>query len=59
MNVVMHDFHARNAVMRSEDAQLAGTRAIYINVLDADSKGREDNGRSSSKNKSNAFGHGC
>ena len=59
MNVVMHDFHARNAVMKSEDALPAGTRAIPINARDADSKDREDNGRSSSKNKSNAFGHGC
>ena len=59
MNVVMHDSHAPNAAMRSEDALPAGTRAIPINVRDADSKDREDNGRSSSKDKSNAFGHGC
>ena len=48
MNVVMHDFHARNAVMKSEDVLPAGTRAIPINARDADSKDREDNGRSSS-----------
>lgn len=55
----MHDFHARNAVMKSEDVLPAGTRAILINALDADSKDRENNGRSRSKDKSNAFGHGC
>ena len=59
MNVVMHDSHARNAVMRSEDAQPAGTRAIHINALDADSKDRENNGRSRSKDKSYAYGYGC
>ena len=59
MNVVMHDFHARNAVMKSEDVLPAGTRAIPINAPDADSKDRENNGRSRSKDKSNAFGHGC
>ena len=55
----MRDFHARSAVMNLEDVLPAGTRAIPINVRDADSKDREDNGRSSSKDKSNAFGHGC
>jgi hypothetical protein len=55
----MHDFHAHNAVMKSEDVLPAGTRAILINALDADSKDRENNGRSRSKDKSYAFGHGC
>ena len=59
MDVVMHDFHARNAVMRSADALPAGTRAILTSALDADSKDRENNGRSRSKDKSNAFGYGC
>ncbi len=55
----MRDFPAHNAVMKLEDVQIAGTRAIPISALDADSKDRENNGRSRSKDKSNAFGHGC
>ena len=59
MSVVMRDFPAHNAVMKLEDVQIAGTRAIPISALDADSKDRENNGRSRSKDKSNAFGYGC
>lgn len=55
----MRDFPARNAVMKLEDVLPAGTRATPISALDADSKDRENNGRSRSKDKSNAFGHGC
>jgi len=59
LNVVMHGSHARSAVMRLEDVLPAGTRATLINARNAGSKDREDNGRSGSKNKSNAFGNGC
>ncbi len=59
MREVMCDSHAPNAEMNLEDVQPAGTRAIHINVPLADLKDREDNGRSSGKNKSNAFRHGC
>ena len=59
MNVVMHDSHAPNAVMNLEDAPPAGTRVTLISAQDADLKDREANGRSSSKDKSHAFGHGC
>ena len=40
----MRDSHARNAELNLEDVRPAGTRAININVLTADSKDREDNG---------------
>jgi len=44
----MCDFHARSAGQKLEDARHAGTRAILISARAADSKDREENGRSSS-----------
>jgi hypothetical protein len=39
---VMLDSHARNAEMKSEDVQLAGTRVIIINARSARSRDREE-----------------
>ncbi len=45
----MFDFHVLNAGMNWEDVLPAGTRAIHIFALHADSKDRDVNGRSSGK----------
>lgn len=58
LSVVMHDFHALSAAMRSEDVLPAGTRVTLINARNADLKDRENNGRSSSENTGNAFRDG-
>lgn len=57
-SAAMRDSHARSAELILEDVCDAGTRAILINAMNADSKDREKNGRSSSQNKNNAFRHG-
>ncbi len=43
----MCDFHARSAEQNWEDAKRADIRAILISARAADSKDREENGRSS------------
>ena len=47
----MRGSHVRSAEWNLEDAQHAGTRAIRINVRDADSKGREKMGEVAAKLK--------